>query len=180
MWMHKQPTAKATLALKQRSDTSPCTSHPSMHNWPTGWVTPTLHTEQFQLKPLTPTRFSVSQLFGLMWSSSIGCLVTPIPNMSQRPPRYICYHIYWWHIFVTTYMCVRRDSNAPRSITQAIKQLIQLTQFNKTQVIIIIMWLWANIRLLLANIKLLWANIRSQCRLFAAIRREDDPPVSAS
>ena len=50
-------TAKATLALKQRwSNTTPCTSHPSMHNWPTGWVTPTLNVdialgEQFQFKP---------------------------------------------------------------------------------------------------------------------------------
>ena len=66
-------TPKATLALKQRwSNTTPCTSHPSMHNCPTGWVTPTSNVdialpEQFQFKPLTPTRFSVSQLFGLMW-----------------------------------------------------------------------------------------------------------------
>ena len=71
--VQKQPAAKATLALKQRwSNTAPCTSHPSMHNWPTGWVTPTSNVyialpEQFQFKPLTPTRFSVSQLFGLMW-----------------------------------------------------------------------------------------------------------------
>ena len=97
------------LALKQRwSNTTPCTSHPSMHNCPTGWVTPTFNVdialgEQFQFKPLTPTRFSVSQLFGLMWWSSIGCLVTPIPYMSQKPPRYIG-DIYLSHIFVTTYI----------------------------------------------------------------------------